>query len=74
MSDFSGMTSLNPGYRALVLGAVVLARDGAQDLAGHFAGLHDQWLEAFGSVEVNHSSKPPSMRATARRSRYQRSK
>ena len=40
--------------RVLVLGEVVLARDGAEDLLGHAAGLLDERAELAGNLEVDH--------------------
>src|SRR5205823_10887047 len=57
-----------------VLGAVVLARVGAEHLLRHQPRLGYERLEFLGGLEVDHqTSSAPSIRPAARRSRYHRS-
>ncbi len=57
-----------------VLGRVVLARVGPEDLGGDLVGLGDQRVELLGDFEIDHQAiSAPSIIPAARRSRYQRS-
>src|SRR5207249_728021 len=60
--------------RILVLGEVVLARVGTEDLDRNLMCLIDDRLELRRNIQIDtHTNTAPSMRPTARRSRYHRS-